>query len=142
MNKKIVFQNVVFKFVAANKDKYQTNYSFRIYDLDNIEKITQLEATVDEYVKTKQYGDPTHEFNNCFWRGRKEKVHFRVKDKWLELKDFEEGRYYQGNLELSFFSMERKLHFEKGCVIAPVINQEGYFAKLSKIQPFQRDDSE
>ena len=143
MEKKLVFQITIFKFISSETDKYSTTYQFRICDLNTKEELTKTETKLEHYKKFKEGSESNYEFNNtAFWRGRKDRIHFRVKDKWLEHKDFDEKQYYQGNLELNFYSMEKKDYFSKGCVIAPKTTQEGYFAKLSNVQLFQPNSDE
>ena len=115
MEKRLLFQNVIFKFVSADKDKYQTNYHFIIYDLNSIEALTETKTKLDQE-KTRE---SNYEFNHAFWIGRKDRIHFKVKDKWLERKEYEPKQYYQGNLELVYYSMEKKDHFAKRVPVCP-----------------------
>ena len=74
--------------------------------------------------------------------GYKDRYYFKVKDKWLQQLEFVEGEFYQGNLELKFYSMDcpdlsRDNRFR---LIPTRIIKEGYFVKLTNVKQVKIDD--
>ena len=76
------------------------------------------------------------------WCGYKNKYFFRVKDKWLQQTEFVEGEFYQGNLELKFYSMDcPNLSRDNRFRFIPVrLIKEGYFAKLTDVKQVKLED--
>ena len=138
----IVFQNVVFKFKGKNQNKYQTNFTFRVFDVDSIERLKNNNLKCNDYIETQQQNGKQYEFFNPVFEDRRGKTHVIVKDKWLSQKDFDEEIHYQGDLELRFYSMEKPDLSEKSFIISPKNIHEGFFAKLKNIKPFQQQTDE
>ena len=170
MEKQIEFQNVIFKFESKENDKSKTGtyhfekcnnttkatviklieheenkpstYHFKI--CDKITKATAIEflEKTKEYIKDETYDDPEYDFNNIIYGGFKGKYHFKVKDKWLAVSEFSKDAYYQGDLELLFYSMDRPdLSKESRFRFIPLRHKrEGYYAKLHNIKQIDIED--
>ena len=107
MEKKIKYQNVIFKFDDKNIDRNTfITYNFKIYDKITKSKTIELLARSKSYHDNKRNDYNTHQIMMPMWGGFKNIYFFRVKDKWLQHKEFVEGEFYQGNLELNFYSMD------------------------------------
>ena len=81
--------------------------------------------------------DLMHPFSTC-----KNKIYFRVKSKWLEQTDFVDGEFYQGDLELKFYSMNcpdlsRDNRFR---LIPSYLLKEDYWAKLVNVKHVRLED--
>ena len=63
----------------------------------------------------------------------------RVKKKWLESTDFVNKEYYQGDLELRFYSMDCP-RFDRWTLMNIINQKEGYYAKLSNIKHVDIED--
>ena len=64
---------------------------------------------------------------------------FSVKKKWLESTDFINKEYYQGDLELRFYSMDCP-RFDRWTLMNIINQKEGYYAKLSNIKHVDIED--
>ena len=86
-----------------------------------------------------------HSFNNCVydWNERSDKhgskYKFKVKDKWLESTNFIDGVYYQGELELCFYSFDRP-DLSRNSGYCSRIETEGYYAKLGNVKQIEIED--
>ena len=147
MEKQIKFSNVVFKLYFKDQDKYKnTTYVFNICDKTTKAKAIKLCDDVKVYKKSKCNAD--HNFNNCVydWNERSDKhaskYKFKVKDKWLETTNFIDGVYYQGDLELCFYSFNRPdLSRDNRFRLIPCcIETEGYYAKLGNVKQIEIEE--
>ena len=99
--------------------------------------IINTQATVDHYL------------NNCvcdYHAGSDKQAGnhvFKVKEKWLDTSiDFTEGVYYQGDLELLFYSMH-PLDLSRSSrlsLMSCYIETEGYYAKLKNVKQIEIDE--
>ena len=122
-----------------DQDKYKnTTYYFKVCDKTTKAKAVKLCDEISEYAKEKS--NHAHEFNNCFYNHEKNK--FKVKDKWLDTTDFTKGVYYQGDLELCFYSMNRPdlSRSSRFSIMSCYIETEGYYAKLKNVKQIEIDD--
>ena len=149
MEKQITFSNVVFKFELKDQDKFKnTTYYFRICDKTTKAKAIKLCDDVKLHHKyTKANVDQN--FNNCVYDyhagsdKHAAKYHFKVKDKWLDTSiDFTEGVYYQGDLDLLFYSMNRLdlSRSSRYSIMSCYIETEGYYAKLKNVKQIEIED--
>ena len=84
-----------------------------------------------------------HNFNNCAYDyhagsdKHASKYHFKVKEKWLDTSiDFTEGAYYQGDLDLMFYSFDRP-DLSRNDGFCSRIETEGYYAKLVNVKQIE-----
>ena len=140
MEKQIKFSNVVFKLYFKDQDKYKnTTYHFKICDRATKAKAIQVCDDVKVYKKTNK-ANVDHNFNNCVYDyhagsdKHASKYAFKVKEKWLDTSnDFIEGVYFQGDLDLLFYSMDRP-DLSRNSGFCSRIETEGYYAKLSNVK--------
>ena len=141
MEKQIKFSNVVFKLYFKDQDKYKnTTYVFKICDKTTKAKAIKLCGDVKVYEKSKC--NTNHEFSNCVYDVHDGKYKFRVKEKWLDTTDFIEGAYYQGDLDLMFYSMNRPdlSRDSRFRLIPSCIETEGYYAKLKNVKQIEIEE--
>ena len=134
MEKLIKFSNVVFKFQSKDEDKYKNiTYHFKICDKATKTKVIELQDKVSKYYNEELFKDEEYDFNECTYGGKIVKHYsFKVKDKWLAKTEFVKDVYYQGDLELNFYSMERVCHKKRLFQLMPIYHKkEGYYAKLT-----------
>ena len=143
MEKQIEFSNVVSKLNFKDQDKYKnTTYAFKICDKTTKAKAIKLCDDVKIHHKyTKANVD--HNFNSCVCDYHAGKYAVKVKDKWLDTSiDFTEGVYYQGDLDLLFYSMNR-LDLSRSSrlsIISCYIETEGYYAKLGNVKQIEIEE--
>ena len=101
----------------------------------------ELNNKINYYSNNNQYSDNhDHDFTNPIFEGSKGKYYFRVKEKWLNQSEFKTDCYYQGDLELLFYSMDRPSW--RGNIMFGLIRniKEGYYAKLDNIKQIEIEE--
>ena len=138
MEKQIKFSNVVFKFDSKDEDKFKNiTYHFKICDKATKAKVIELQEKVTTYYKEELFKDEKYDFSECTYGGRIVKhYYFKVKDKWLTQSEFTKDVYYQGDLELNFYSMDRVDRYNTNIfrIMQVYHKKEGYYAKLTNVK--------
>ena len=162
MEKQIVFKNVVFKYVSNDvkvvapravstkcrviyleeedtAPNDNTLYQFKLCDKATKTKVSTLRETIKSYCKDKSDNSNSEYDFNMPITGDSKTYFFSVKKKWLESTDFVNKEYYQGDLELRFYSMDCP-RFDRWTLMNIINQKEGYYAKLSNIKHVDIED--